>query len=192
MSASKIDWEAAYAYWAALEPRDRTYAAVARRFGVTDTAVRKGAARHGWEERLAEIDRKVRQFTDERLERSRADRIEASMRAINLYRAKFEIALQENSVRLDAAGLAALIKLEAELDSETDTMVSIREVQRTLDEFFNLALSMIPSERHDEFLDGAKALIAIRHAADDAPPGDVAELEAGTIDEMPVDEDGTL
>ena len=44
---NRIDWDAAFAYWASMPRAVRSFGKVAKRFDVSDTAVRKAAERDG-------------------------------------------------------------------------------------------------------------------------------------------------
>ncbi len=67
-SAARIDWEAAFAYYAELGWQ-RRYAAVAERYSVSLTAVKEHARRNGWQGRVTHIDARARARADRRLER---------------------------------------------------------------------------------------------------------------------------
>lgn len=55
---AKIDWGTALAWFVAM-PKPRSYGAVARQFGVSDTSVRVHAKREHWEQVAADIDAKA-------------------------------------------------------------------------------------------------------------------------------------
>lgn len=56
----------AFTFYAGLGP-DRSYQAVADRFGVTKRSVTRCAVRESWQERLKAIEEKSRERTDERI-----------------------------------------------------------------------------------------------------------------------------
>ncbi|MEO0652302.1 MAG: hypothetical protein AAFZ65_16640, partial [Planctomycetota bacterium] len=62
----RIPAEEAFSYYAGLGP-DRSYSAVAERFGATKRGVTKLAHRDGWKERLAKIEARNREKADERI-----------------------------------------------------------------------------------------------------------------------------
>ena len=62
----KLDPQAAFTYWAALGPT-RSYAAVAREFGVQDSTVLRLARRMKWDARLAAIEAPARAENEEQL-----------------------------------------------------------------------------------------------------------------------------
>lgn len=68
----RLDPQAAFTYWAALGPT-RSYAAVAREFGVQDSTVLRRAKRMKWDERLARIEAPQREEDEQKLREAVAD-----------------------------------------------------------------------------------------------------------------------
>jgi hypothetical protein len=98
-----IDWDCAYAYWLSLDPwfpgqlrrwgysrsnlsralappeMRRSYANVARRFGISRQAVWRYARDHGWRERTREFDRAVSRRVSDQLNASSAEKLGQSV-----------------------------------------------------------------------------------------------------------------
>jgi hypothetical protein len=70
----RLDRAAARAYYVALEPAERSFPAVAAKFGVSDTTVRKWARREGWDDSAREADRKAAAAGLAQAERTREQR----------------------------------------------------------------------------------------------------------------------
>ena len=68
MTSRKIP-EGAFEFFAGLGAK-RSYEAVAQNYGVSRQAVYKAAKREGWKDRVAKIDRDVREGTDQRITES--------------------------------------------------------------------------------------------------------------------------
>lgn len=78
----RYDWAAALAYFIALDP-PRTRAAIARRFGMSEAAVRQRATREHWDDRAAEADRRAAAKAVEAATRTREARAAQTARILD-------------------------------------------------------------------------------------------------------------
>jgi hypothetical protein len=109
------DWEAAFFYYATLPRQLRHYAAVAEKFAVSERTVETHGAKEHWLARAAAIDARAAAEADERLARSRGERIAEDERLIDKSLVYYEAQLNEGGVEFDAADAVRLIRLRAEL-----------------------------------------------------------------------------
>ena len=84
----------AFDYYVSLGP-DRSYRAVAERYGVSKRAVTKRATREGWSERLAAIERAARAEADRRLTETLADMHGRHRRLLRAVSARAAAALRD-------------------------------------------------------------------------------------------------
>lgn len=112
---SKIDWDEAFAFYAACGPK-RTFGEVASKFGVSETSVRKRASAHDWRKRAATLDREAVQQAERAVVRGRAERIEDTIRLVDDARRLFETQLTDPEFTLSASDFVALVKLEQLLE----------------------------------------------------------------------------
>jgi hypothetical protein len=109
------DWEAAFFFFATLPRQLRHYAAVAEKFGVSERTVERHGADEHWVARAAAIDARAAAEADERLARSRGERIAEDERLIDKSLVSYEAQLNEGAVEFDAADAVRLIRLRVEL-----------------------------------------------------------------------------
>lgn len=164
----RIDWGQAYAYFHGLGPT-RTFAAVAERFGVSDTAVRVHAKPgadfpEGWEQRSAEADRRRNGQLERKAEQGLERRNERTLAFIEAYREKALEALVDEDGKLkqdvaidpdDAASrMPGLVKLEQLLMGEATERneVSFAELQGALRIAVVVAKEFIAGRDYELFL----------------------------------------
>lgn len=169
MSGAKIDWAAAYAFWAGQGPA-RTFASVAERFGISDTAVRLHARKHGWERRVAAVDTKVRLKTDERIVSDRSARVAKTLELVEEVRTQLLERVRNGDADLRLADFPALARLEALLEGEATDRVSIPELQDFMLRLVQVSTSFVPRERREAFLEAIEGVAA-------TIPGSVAAAE---------------
>lgn len=112
---SKIDWDEAFAFYAARGPT-RTFGEVATKFGVSDTAVRRRAAQDEWSDRAETLDREAAQRAERAVVRDRAERIQDTIRLVDEARRRFEKQLEDPGFVVSGSDLVALVKLEQLLE----------------------------------------------------------------------------
>lgn len=114
---SKIDWDEAFAFYAACGPK-RTYGEVASKFGVSETAVRRRAGAEDWRDRAATLDEEAARNAERAVVRDRSERIAHTIRIVDLARVRFEQELEDPDFTLTANGFADLVKLEQLLEGK--------------------------------------------------------------------------
>jgi transposase len=118
-----IDWNQAFAYYAALPTSERSYRAVAREYRVSEHTVGKWAARDEWEARVKAIEARARAKVDRRAVRSLADRMETVVRAADATMAVYAQQLQAGEVKVSPQDVVALAKLQQLLEGHADSRV---------------------------------------------------------------------
>lgn len=128
---ARIDWAAARAFYVALD-HPRTFVAVARRFGVSDTAVRQHATAEGWAELAAGIDRQAGERALARAVKTREQRAEAILRLTDRLVDHFADDEQFVAKAAEASFLDVerMVKLTELLLGEATDRVATSEVQQ--------------------------------------------------------------
>jgi hypothetical protein len=139
---ANIDWDAAFAYYAALGP-SRRFGWVADRFGVSDTAVRKHAARERWAERVAALDEEAARTAERKALRSLEERQLRTIKAVEKTR---DFLLSDDAPEPKWSDLAPLVKLELLIGGEATERIDVG----TAKEMLAVALRFVPEERLDE------------------------------------------
>jgi hypothetical protein len=112
-----IDWEAAFAFYAALPPAERSYAAVATEFGVSVRTVETHGREDRWKERLREIRAETRKRTLDALTEARVEEIEKLRRLIDASLVGYADNLR-SGMRMSPADLERLNRLSLALSEE--------------------------------------------------------------------------
>jgi hypothetical protein len=112
-----IDWEHAFAFYAALPPAERSYAVVAAEFGVSVRTVETHGREEQWKARLREIKDEARSRTAEALTEARVEEIEKLRRLIDASEVVYAEALR-NGMRMSPADLERLNRLSVALLDE--------------------------------------------------------------------------
>lgn len=140
----KIDWDAAFAYFAS--DATRSFGEVARKFGVSDTAVRNHAKPGDWLRRRAEMHAQAAANVEQRVMRKLEERQFDTVRVAERLR---EIALApEAEIDLDAAlrMLPVYAKLEQLYAGEATDRVALGEVQIVIQAVVAVAGRWVASE----------------------------------------------
>ena len=112
-----IDWEAAFAYYAALPPPERSYAAVAAQFAVSVRTVETHGRQEQWKDRLEAIKEETRSRTAEALTEARVEEIEKLRRLIDASLVGYAEQLR-GGMRMTPADLERLNRLSLALIEE--------------------------------------------------------------------------
>jgi hypothetical protein len=125
----------AFDFYVGLGP-DRSYRAVAERYGVSKRAVTKRATREGWSERLAAIERAARAEADRRLTETLADMHGRHRRLLRAVSARVAAALRDYPLTSGMEAVRAaesLIRMERLLagDATERTAVSVEQVTKS-------------------------------------------------------------
>jgi hypothetical protein len=120
-----IDWEAAFAFLASLPPEQRSYAAVATRFGVSKRTVETHGRNGGWRERIAAIDADAARQADQQLGRDRAAQLADFHRLIEASCVAYARQLASGQVKVTASDLVGLIKVSLQLYGEPTARIEV-------------------------------------------------------------------
>jgi hypothetical protein len=121
-----IDWEAAFAFYAALSPAERSYAAVAAEFGVSVRTVETHGRQERWQARLQAIKEETRSRTAEALIDARVEQIEKLRRLVDASLVGYAEQLR-GGMRMAPADLERLNRLSLALIEEATTPRQIPE-----------------------------------------------------------------
>jgi hypothetical protein len=149
---SRISWDDAFTYYASLPRGRRSFGKVARKFGVSDTAVRNHAGRHGWRDRVAAIDAKTDERIAAKVVRSRSERVADVVNFADLYAQEVLSQLRAGDLPLSAAELVHVVKLAELLSGEATDRIQVHEVRVLVAATFELAGRFVPADRREEFL----------------------------------------
>ena len=111
------DWEQAFAFYAALPPAQRTYAAVAAEFGVSVRTVETHGREEQWKARLQAIKEETRSRTAEALTEARVEEVEKLRRLIDASFVGYAEALR-GGMRMSPVDLERLNRLSLALIEE--------------------------------------------------------------------------
>lgn len=124
---TRIDWAAAKAFYVALGPTERTYAAVSRQFGVSDISVGKHARAEGWGEAASKADRDLAEKAAGRALRTLEERNKRTLLLIDKARDHLS---SDDADDPKWSDLAPLVKLEQLIEGEATDRVSVAEVSQ--------------------------------------------------------------
>lgn len=150
--ARKLDDEAAFAFYVGLAG-ERSYALVAKKFGVSHRAITKAAQRGNWAERLDQIDRDAQVRFDAKLTETRAEVRERHLKLVRAIASRGVQGLQAHQVDNARDAIKAIetaVKLERIIMGEPSERlgISIQEATRREVESF-LAAEGEPPEADD-------------------------------------------
>jgi hypothetical protein len=187
--AARVNWRAAKAYYLALPEERRSYAAVARRFGVSDVRVGQIAKRDGWAKAVEEIQAIEEREIQRVLRRELRNRAERISRTLEVYDRVSDLALEllplDESGEIDVTRIRELPSLDALLGKmpglfrmaelaagEATDRVAISDVPPVLVAFARIAVLNADADRRGEVmreLEAASAgLVALSAGAEAA------------------------
>ena len=117
---------------------DRSYKAVADRYGVTKRAVTKVAAREGWQQRAAGLESQVREATDKKTVETREQMNSRHLKSLKIIQGKALEALRSMPIEsaIDAVrSLGLSIKQERLIRGEPGERTAVTMEQVVRDEF---------------------------------------------------------
>jgi hypothetical protein len=133
----------------------RTYAAIAKQFGVSKRCVTKRAAKEEWTERLAKIQADKRVITDRQMSEGLAEMQERHMKIVRLMAGRALEGLKNNPIDngMDAMRAADLaVKLERLLSGE-----STARTEKTIEEItrheIRTLLKVVPAEPEPQLVE---------------------------------------
>jgi hypothetical protein len=112
---SAIDWEEAFAHYASLPPRERSYDAVAKAFGVSQRTVERHGREEGWRKRLRSIGERIAVETDSALVEERKAHREKVKKLLEATFIGYAEKLRQGEVRMSPADLDRLHRLFQQL-----------------------------------------------------------------------------
>lgn len=107
---SRVDREQAFQFWVSLPFEGRSYAAVAKRFGISPRTVERYARDGRWRLRLARIEADATARADEKLGKKRAQQLAEFWRLIEASCVTYARQLAGGEVRISTSEFTALIK----------------------------------------------------------------------------------
>ena len=116
-----IEWEEAFAYYASLSDRERSYGAVANHFQVSVRTVERHGREGRWKDRLARIRADAARATDERIAHARAEKLAELELLIDASMTSYAQQLRAGSVKVVPSDLLRLFKLREELWAQEAT-----------------------------------------------------------------------
>ena len=116
-----VDWAEAYTYFTGLPSNQRSYRAVAERFGVSVRTVERHGRRERWRERAAMVDADAIRQADRKLGRARADQLADFHRLIEASCIAYARQLASGRVRVTASDLVGLMKMSLQLFGQADS-----------------------------------------------------------------------
>jgi hypothetical protein len=122
----------AFDFYVSLGP-ERSYQAVAKRYGVSKRAVTKCAAREHWMSRLSKIEKDARENGDKRLAETMEQMHERHLKTVRAMQARALAALKQYplSTGMEAMRAAEMaIKLERLVVGEPSERVNVEEIVR--------------------------------------------------------------
>ena len=115
-----IDWDAAFVYYESLSPAERSYAAVAAKFGMSVRTVETHGRKENWKQRTQEIRAETRARTADSLVMARVAAIEKMRSLIDASLDAYAEALR-NGMRMGPADLEKLNRLSLVITEEALT-----------------------------------------------------------------------
>jgi hypothetical protein len=165
----RIDWAAARTVF--VSDPTRSFAKVARRFGVSDVAVRNHAKREGWEDAARKFDRDVEDRALRAAVKTRDRHVLDATRARDL---AFDLAIEgmvAKTLDVKLADLPAIGKYVELLTGEATDRVELGEVREFVSVLFVRVLPLIEPARRGE-------LVALLHELEGELPGARGAIEA--------------
>jgi hypothetical protein len=113
-----VDWEDAFAYYAALAPSERSYAAVADHFEISPRTVERHGREEQWKKRLSEIHAHVEANTNAMIAESRIAQMTNTIKLIEATFIGYAEKLRRGDVRMVPGDLEKLNRLLGQLTDE--------------------------------------------------------------------------
>jgi transposase len=115
-----VDWEAAFAHYAALPPETRSYKAVSAEFGVSVRTVERRGRLGRWRERVRGIEAQAAAEGDRQRGQARAEQLADVEKLIQASFVQYAQQLRSGDVRISATDLGRLFNLLQQLWGEPD------------------------------------------------------------------------
>jgi hypothetical protein len=150
------DWVEARDVWLA-QDRPRSYERIAQQFGVSGARVRYVAKRDKWLTAAEDVDRELLRKAQQRIVRSRADRVTKVLGIVDAALDEFDSQLVEKAREARLRDMSELVKLGELLLGEATDRVSFGELQEALGVIVALAVEYVPDDARAEFLERVRA-----------------------------------
>lgn len=132
---TRVDWDAALAFYVALGPTERSYRMVSERFGVSETTVRKWANRQDWPTVAATTDAEAGRVALDRAVRTRSERTEAVLKLVDEYLDQTTARIKAKDLDIKASDVPHLVKLAELLLGEPTDRIAISQLEPLLDAY---------------------------------------------------------
>lgn len=120
LGRATVDWEQAFAFYAAMPDPERGYQAVADQFSVSLRTVQTHGRAGRWRERLAAIKTQAAREADDMIGQARVEQISKLMRLIDATLIGYAEKLRGGEVRMTPADLERLHKLHQQLGEQLE------------------------------------------------------------------------
>lgn len=147
-----IDWIAAKAFYLGLKASERSYGAVGREFGVSDTMVGRIAKRENWAEAAAKADSRRERILVAQSLRAADQRDAQHHRLLTGLLLAAEEDLERLAAELKPSDIPHIIRALRLVHGESTEHVEIRQVREYVVTVFRVAGRFVPAERREEFL----------------------------------------
>jgi hypothetical protein len=127
----RIPWDEAFGFYLSLGP-ERSAGKVAKKFAVSETAVRKHAKANGWAERARDFDDAAAREAEHMGIRPRAERIADQIKVTDAARIRYAQQLGDPNYKVSGSELAALARHESLLEGEATHRVERADLDREL------------------------------------------------------------
>lgn len=132
---TRIDWDAALAFYVALGPTERSLQRVADEFPVSLASVKKWAKRKDWHDVAAKADAQAGQVALDRAVRSRSERTEAVLKLVDEYLDQTTEKIKAKGLDIKASDIPHLVKLAELLLGEPTDRIAISQIEPLLDAY---------------------------------------------------------
>jgi hypothetical protein len=150
---TRIDWDAALAFYVSLGPQERSFQRVADEFPVSMTTVKKWAKRNEWHRVAAEADAVAGRVALDRAVRTRSERTEAVLKLVDEYLDQTTARIKTKDLNIKASDVPHLVKLAELLLGEPTDRIQISQLEPLLDAY-------------DQALDRLRDMASDREGAD--------------------------
>src|SRR4051812_7299819 len=113
-----IDWSDACSYWMGLPADQRSYQAVADRYGISVRTVERHGRKERWRERRREIEASADRAVAEQLAAARAEHQEGVLKLVDATYVLYARGLSSGTVKVTPSDLVRLHKLRTELEGK--------------------------------------------------------------------------
>jgi hypothetical protein len=147
-----IDWDRAFAFFASLEPTERSFQRVADEFPVSYTSVKKHAKAERWIERAEALDKRAAEQANRQIVKARSERIadviEIAVEARRVYLEQ----LKGGEHEVKGSDVAALTRTEALVEGEATERIELAAVIEHERELLDFFVGFVPAKDREKAL----------------------------------------